>query len=362
MYPDVVTLRKNSDVEVPLTAQQAEVLDKLLNPAGSLFRVGGRLANLEDAVFSGTSSVEGKSGNTIIVTKTSAGQYVDLQAAVNAAVAGDVILVGAGSWGPVDLSFKPGVSLMGLQPPLADEVVLSRLKFAPTSGTAGTNTAYIANLRLSSNSDVTAIELGGGGAPVRVTMSGVRAYRNFAGASSNPLVLCGGADTTTSIYMQDCLFGTEGSQYTSVLIRNGARYLDLNNCSFQQGLHCLDILSAAVPVTVAASLCRFETASAGAPCIKVASGASVGTTVSLAIGNSLVRNLGANSSGIQLGGAFSACAAANTVFDVSDGTGNVVSGTGLLAHNNISVQPAILGARETSISGTVAKHAFQVLS
>ncbi len=47
MYPDVVTDRKNSDASVPLTATQADVLSKLLNPAGTLFAVGERLAALE---------------------------------------------------------------------------------------------------------------------------------------------------------------------------------------------------------------------------------------------------------------------------------------------------------------------------
>jgi hypothetical protein len=50
MYPDVVTDRKNSDASVPLTAAQAEVLNKLLNPAGTLFAVGERLAALEAKV------------------------------------------------------------------------------------------------------------------------------------------------------------------------------------------------------------------------------------------------------------------------------------------------------------------------
>lgn len=50
MYPDVVTTRKNSDASVPLTAAQAEVLNKLLNPAGTLFAVGERLAALEAKV------------------------------------------------------------------------------------------------------------------------------------------------------------------------------------------------------------------------------------------------------------------------------------------------------------------------
>lgn len=51
MYPDVVTARKNSDASVPLTDLQADVLNKLLNPAGSLFAVGERLRLIEQKLL-----------------------------------------------------------------------------------------------------------------------------------------------------------------------------------------------------------------------------------------------------------------------------------------------------------------------
>jgi len=348
MYPDVVTDRKNSDVEEPLTEAQAVVLDKLLNPAGTLFRVGGRIAKIEQEL-SNLPPIEGKSGNTIIVTKTSGGAYTSLQAAVDAANAGDVVVVGAGSWGEVSL--KPGVSLMGLQPPLADEVVLSKLTFAPGGGTAGTNTVFVSNLRVSRSDDQTAGVLGDG-APVRIYLSGVRFYRNNA-AATNPLVSCYGMDASSSIYMQDCSFTHEGGQVSPaiILVSSNVRYLDLNNCTFSQGGHCLAVVNG----DVAASLCRFETASTVAA---IHISASAGTA-RLAMGNSLVRNLGADSTGILID-AGSVCAASDTVFDVSAGTGKCIGGTGILAKNNLTVQPAALGARNTSIAGPTAL-AFQTL-
>jgi hypothetical protein len=51
MYPDVVTDRKNSDENSPLTAEQAAVLSKLLNPAGTLFALGERLRKIEQQLI-----------------------------------------------------------------------------------------------------------------------------------------------------------------------------------------------------------------------------------------------------------------------------------------------------------------------
>jgi hypothetical protein len=51
MYPDVVTDRKNSDENSPLTAEQAAVLSKLLNPGGTLFAIGERLRKIEQQLI-----------------------------------------------------------------------------------------------------------------------------------------------------------------------------------------------------------------------------------------------------------------------------------------------------------------------
>lgn len=69
MYPDVVTARKNSDASVPLTATQAEVLNKLLNPAGTLFAVGERLAALEAKVAGLTIvSFDAQGGTPVVIS------------------------------------------------------------------------------------------------------------------------------------------------------------------------------------------------------------------------------------------------------------------------------------------------------
>lgn len=300
------------------------------------------------------STGEGKFGNTIIVLKTTGGKYTSLQNAIDSASSGDTILVGAGSWGDIDLSQKPGISITGLQPPLADEVVISKLTFSPTTGTAATNTIFISNLRISNNSQYDSALLLGQTAnitPIRVTMSGVRVYRNNASAISS-MVLCysHASDTDTSIYMKNCYFTHESGQNSSALMSNGARYLDLENCQFSNGAFCL----ATYAGTIACSFVRFETASTG-DCIETQPG------VQLLIGNSLVRNLGINSNGIRLY-AGAVCVISDTVFDISTGSGAVIAGNGgTLVKNNLTVQPAALGSRNTTISPSVTQLSFQTL-
>jgi hypothetical protein len=295
-------------------------------------------------------SYDGKTGNTIWVTKQTGGAYTSLQDAIDQAVAGDTILVGAGNWGQINLSAKPGISLMGLQSPLADEVVLSKVIFAPTSGNAATNTIFISNIRISSNDTYESLELGSTSAPCRATLSGVRVYRNNS-SSGLPMVQCisDPGDTTTSIYMKNCQFTYEGGQFNSLIMYNTARYLDLENCQFSNGSTCLYSSAG----TIACSFVRFETASSS-ECIEAQPGAQI------VIGNSLIRNLGTNSSGLHLN-PNSVCAISNTVFDISAGSGAVISGGGILVKNNLMVQPVALGARNTTISPSIIQMPFQTL-
>lgn len=336
------------DPAVPLTAEAAGFADNY-SAQTALYSTHKRIYDLQEAVANlptpEPGSIDGKTGRTVIITKTTAngGVYADLQAAVDDAVAGDVVLVGAGSWGAVTL--KAGISLMGLQPPLADDVVLSKLTFSPTSGSASTNTVYVSNLRLSSAANEPVLVLGHASTPVRVTMSGVRVYRNNA-AATTAMVSCIGDVAGSSIYMKDCMFTHEGAQVASsiTLLSSSSRYLDLVACQFSAGGRCLDVTAG----LTAASLCRFETSSE-ISALRVASGTT------LTIGNSFIRNLGSTSpTGIELAGT---CAASDCVFDVAPGTGRAIQGAGTLVRNNLVAGP---GTNHLAVG--VTQGAFTALS
>lgn len=336
------------DPAVPLDAVAAERADNY-SAQTALYATHKRIYDLQEGLSA--VALDGKKGNTILFTRTAAngGEYADLQAAVDAAVAGDVVVVGAGSWGEVTL--KAGVSLMGLQPPLADEVVLSKLTFAPASGDAVTNTVYIANLRISNNTDVSSLVLGSLTAPVRATLTGVRVYRNLSSATV-PMASCVSAvgDTTTSIYLRDCMFSHEGGQHASTitLLSSSARYLDLNNCIFFEGGRSLDVTGGGM----AAASSRFETAST-VSAVRVAAGRTV------TVGNCTVVNTGVGASGVELGNG-ATCVASNVGFNVSAGAGKAVlltSGAAMLLRANLVAVPAT----NTSVSAGITVVALSTI-
>lgn len=310
------------DAAVPLTAAAASQADNY-SAQTALYATHKRILDLQEALTSGP-LIEGKSGNTILVTKEG-GEYASLQDAIDAAESGDVVVVGAGSWGAVTL--KGGVSLMGLQPPKAAQVILSSLTFVPDDGTAADNTVFVSNLRISSGTNATSVELGGNAA-IRAYLSGVRVYRNKSDATE-PMVICSGDDATSTIEFEDCMFTHEGGQVaaTITLMRSDVRYLNLINCQFSQGGRCLDVTGGDIAV---AATTRFETNSTVAAL-------RVGATCRLSLGSCLVANTVANASGVELVAASSTLVASNTGFNVTAGTGKAVlaSAGGTLLKGNV---------------------------
>lgn len=324
------------DAAVPLTDAAAAQADNY-SAQTSLYATHKRILALQETLDSGP-LIEGKSGNTILITKEG-GEYEDLQAAVDAAEPGDVVVVGAGSWGPVEL--KGGVSLMGLQPPKAAQVVLSSLTFVPDDGTAADNTVFVSNLRISSGLNAPALTLGGN-AHIRAYLSGVRVYRNRADATE-PMVVCDGDDATSTIEFEDCAFTHEGGQVaaTITLMRSSVRYLNLINCQFSQGGRCLDVTAGENAV---AATTRFETNSTVAAL-------RVGASCTLSLGSCLVANTVANASGVELVAASSVLVASNTGFNVTAGTGKAVlaSAGGTFLKGNVVANPGT----NSSVSGGV---------
>jgi len=310
-------------------------------------------------------SFDGKTGNTIWVTKQTGGAYESLDAAIQSASPGDTILVGAGNWGSISL--KAGVNIVGLQPPLGDKVVVTKIAFSPTSGSAATNTVFVSNLRISNNNDEYQLDISAPvGVGVRATFSGCRFYRNVSGTNYNPIVVLQSqpGDTTSSIYFDNCILSTEGNQYSAKLLQTSIRYLDINDCNFWNGSQ--SIFATAGTISIARS--RFETFSSQPIMVLDQPG------VNLTLGDSFIRNLGGNNAeGILLSSPGTYCAASNIVFDISTGTGtSCIRGVtnSVLYYSNITAvnfQPnPSTGVpdvqRNTTISGALTKIPFVQLS
>jgi len=246
------------------------------------------------------------------------GEYPTLQAAIDAASPGQVILLGEGVWG--DATLKGRVDIIGLGVPRNIGIVVGKLSFAPTSGSAVDNQVFISNILISASSAASGISLGGT-APVRLNLSGCYVYR---GSGTSSLVSLTNTDTSaTSVRMDGCTINSGGADGT--LVTTNVRFLRITNSDLYGASKALVVNGGLAQVAFSG----IETNSA-TEIIQVAAGATC------AISSSLVRNLTANGSGVSVAtnGAF--VASTLTMFDVASGTGYCVRGTGTMIYDVIS--------------------------
>lgn len=265
------------------------------------------------------------------------GEYATLQDAINAASAGQVILLGEGSWGNATL--KAGVDIVGLGAPRNVSISVGQLSFAPTSGGAVDNQIFLSNLFISASSTASGVTLGGT-APARLSLSGCYVFR---GAGTSNLITLSNTDiTATTVRLDGCIVNSSGSAGT--LISTNARYLRISNSELYGASKGLVVSGGLTQV----SFSSLETNSS-TEIIQVSAGTVESTSASL------IRNLTPGGSGVAVaaGGVF--VVTTLTLFDVADGAGYCIRGAGSVIYDAVSFNHIpVLQPRNTKFQNTLS--------
>ena len=243
------------------------------------------------------------------------GDYATLQDAVNAASAGDTILVGAKAttWGNVvipDNLVGKKLSIMGLQTARCPFVKVGAITFSPTLETQLTeNELYLQNLYISSSTSACVTFGGNKGARIRIdgcfidagsTMNAI-ALSNTVGTSSvyifNSLIQSTAGTTIVSSTPYVRIYRSSVENSGTILLSQTAGFLESNDVNY--------------------------------------SGARVGEIISISgtgnfiCGKSLIANTTTNGSGVLLTGPTAVMANSNNTWQIGTGTGYCLRGNGV---------------------------------
>ncbi len=296
----------------------------------------------------GSGIANGKNGKTIFVLDN--GDYSTLQAAIDAASQGDILLVGAksGGWGNITIPANMQLTIKGLQPPQAKNVIIGSVTFSPTTGAnINLNEIWISNLFINTTNQQ-AVTFGGN-VPARLRI--IDCYVNSSHASSQTILANNtGANSSLYLYRNRLSAGTNTSPNP---ILQTSIYTRIFSCDIDYSGYAINVNGGTTEINNC--VISYNTSN---PVIQVQSNSL------LVCGNaSLIQNTGVNGSGVNFNNAAnSAGAFANMTFDIATGTGKVLNGSGIVGFSDVNLVNSISGARNISVSGTITKAAYTKLT
>jgi hypothetical protein len=272
---------------------------------------------------------------TLSIFVTDNGDYANGQAAIDAAPAGAVLFFGpkAGGWGNIVL--KPDVDVVGLGATQSINIQFGTITFSPTTGNISTNTVFVSNISASVGTGSSLITIGGT-APSRVKFFDCY-FSKTAGAED--AVSITNTQAGSSVYFIRSSVDASGA--TGNVINSSSPYLKGQYLEISGGTKAF-VQTAGLSLLDKADIEYAQTASI----INVVAG-------SLIVSDSLIRNLGTNSSGVNVstGATF---AIDQTTFDVSAGTGYAVNGIGVFAYGRVTFADIpILNPRNVKFQSTL---------
>ena len=249
------------------------------------------------------------------------GDYATLQAAVNAAASGDIILVGPNltGWGDVTFPAQKLLTVTGLSAAAHTPTIqIGKVTYSPTVGTANENSIFLENLYVFGDFNGSQGVLFSGTAPARLHVTGLL-VSNTSGVGGDGFV-SNNSGSGSSFYLDNC-FTTDGTVGT--MLRHTQGFTQVQDTELRAG--AVAFSCAAGNLTFFTS--RMEYALAGA--VGVITGGAVTMT------STFIRNTTTNGSGVSVAspGVF---ILDGSVFDVATGTGYCVSGTGVFLYGQVT--------------------------
>jgi hypothetical protein len=294
---------------------------------------------LSSAAVTALAAKQSKGAKTIFVLDN--GEFASGQAAIDAAVAGDVLVFGqkAGGWGDISVPAGKTISIVGLQSENGVLVKFGSLDFSPTSGiNIITNELYIDNCYFTKGTGT--VVTFGGTAPARLRMKNCYIY---GGASSRLIHLTnqgtyGGVNS--SAYIDNTICNAANAIYPT--IETSTQYVRFWFSECTSGLVNLKINAGTFESKDSAFTCDKTT-----EIIQVAAAGAY-----FLCGRSLISNKTTNGSGVDVatGAAFSNH---DNTFDIATGTGYCVKGTGYHLYGSVLTNNNALAAGNVKMKNTL---------
>jgi hypothetical protein len=182
------------------------------------------------------------------------GKYATLQAAVDATVAGDIILVGpaptgapqSGTWGNVTFLAQKPLSVIGLTGgQVSTQINIGRVTYSPTTGlNINENEVFLCGLFINANYAGTPGVTFGGTAPARIRLKGCFLYNS---GTSGDGVSVSNSGSSSSCYLDNCTVQTTSANTTSIMVNHQAGYTVIKNgCEIAGGQYALRVAGGTV--------------------------------------------------------------------------------------------------------------------
>lgn len=310
--------------------------------------INGRYSMQDVPTGTGSGMTNGKNGKTILVLDN--GNYSTLQAAIDAASQGDVLLVGAkaGGWGNIVIPANMQLTIKGLQPPQAKNVIIGNVTFSPTTGAnINLNELWISNLFLNTANQQALIF--GGNVPARVRL--IDCYANSTHANAQT-ILANNTGAGSSIYLyRSRLSAGNNTSINPILLTS--LYTRIFSSDFDYAGYAINVNGGTTEINNC--VLSYNTTNA---VIQVQANSL------LVCGNaSLIQNTATNGSGVNFNNASTSVGAfANMTFDIATGSGRVLNGSGIVGFSDVNLTNSILSARNISVSPGITKAAYTKLT